>query len=349
MQINEYRCRRLIKEAIKTFNLDLSGLIILTEAATGYYVLTPLIAALAGAEKVYGLTRDSRYGNALLVEEQTLAIAQRWSVSHKIEVLFSREDERISYADVVTNLGFVRPLDDSLLRRLKKTAVIPLMFETWEFRSEDLDLKTCRELDIPVLGMNENHPDLEIFKYVGHLALKLLFEIDIEVIKSRILVIGGGEFGKAVRISLQAAGATVYCVNGEAFYKSKQEHILRKCDAVVVVEHQFRGVLLGQSGQMTARELKSLNSGIALIHIAGNIDQKNLEDENLMFVPSRIALPGYMSVATDYLGPKPLIDLHVAGLKVGESLARERLLGSDGSSSKKAVLAKSSFAQDFVC
>jgi hypothetical protein len=31
---------------------------------------------------------------------------------------------------------------------------------------------------------------------------------------------------------------------------------------------------------------------------------------------------GYMTVATDYLGPRPVIDLHAAGLKVGEALSR---------------------------
>jgi hypothetical protein len=34
-----------------------------------------------------------------------------------------------------------------------------------------------------------------------------------------------------------------------------------------------------------------------------------------------------MTVTTDYLGPKPVIDLHAAGLKAGEVVARSRLAG----------------------
>ena len=50
--MNETRCHQLINQAISLFALDLSNMIVLTEAATGYYMLTPLIAALAGAERV---------------------------------------------------------------------------------------------------------------------------------------------------------------------------------------------------------------------------------------------------------------------------------------------------------
>jgi hypothetical protein len=42
--------------------LDLSGLTILTEAATGAYCVTPVVAALANADQAYALTRPSGYG-----------------------------------------------------------------------------------------------------------------------------------------------------------------------------------------------------------------------------------------------------------------------------------------------
>jgi hypothetical protein len=54
-----------------------------------------------------------------------------------------------------------------------------------------------------------------------------------------------------------------------------------------------------------------------------------------------------MSVATDYIGPTPLIKLHTAGLKVGESLARARLKGLNGLEAELAVLRANSLAQGF--
>jgi hypothetical protein len=54
-----------------------------------------------------------------------------------------------------------------------------------------------------------------------------------------------------------------------------------------------------------------------------------------------------MSVATDYLGPKPLIGLHTAGLKVGETLARARIQGLSALQAEYATLRRLPIAQGF--
>lgn len=64
---NPYRVRRLIEDAIKFNKLDLTNLVVFTEAASRNYVVTPIIAAMAGA-KVYAITSDSPYGKAKDVE-----------------------------------------------------------------------------------------------------------------------------------------------------------------------------------------------------------------------------------------------------------------------------------------
>ena len=54
-----------------------------------------------------------------------------------------------------------------------------------------------------------------------------------------------------------------------------------------------------------------------------------------------------MSVGTDYLGPKPLIDLHTAGLKVGHSLHLARRAGLSAFDAEMQVLSESDLAQGF--
>lgn len=347
---NEARCRKLIDEAINTFSLNLRGNIVLTEAATGYYVLTPMIAALSGADYVYALTKDSRYGNADKVKDETMALALTWGVKDKIEVLFSRDDHRIKQADIVTNLGFVRPLDSEFLHRLKSTAVIPLMWETWEYREEDLDLEECRRLGIPVLGTNERHPILEIFRYIGQLAMKLLFKLNVEIFRSKIVVIGGGEFGGCAVQSLQNAGASVtqFCIDkGESLQAPIGQELLSDCDAIVIVEHNCHDILIGQGGQLTAKELYELNPSVCIAHIAGGVNQRELEEVGIPFQPPCLAPPGYMSVSTEYLGPRPLIDLHTAGLKVGEMMAQAKKSRLPGFETELAVLKETNLAQGF--
>jgi len=349
--MNKKRTHHLVEQAISTFSLNLQGLSVLTEAATGYYMLTPLIAAMAGAVRVYALTRDSRFGKAEDVYNLTMNMAAEWNVDNKIEIFTDRDDERVGKADIVTNLGFVRPLDASFLRKLKKNAVIPLMWETWEYRAKDLDYEECKRLSIPVLGTDEHHPDLRIFEYIGHLALKLLFEAEIEVFLSNIVVFGRGEFADNTRKTLKAAGARVdYLQTHEDIIieRDKVFHCLEKSDAIVVIDHHSREELIGPKGKISVEDIVSINSGLTVVHICGAVSQTSLQEQGVKCWPQCFAPFGHMSVGADYLGPKPLIDLHTAGLRIGEELARLRMNGFDGLDAEKHILEKLSFADGFA-
>ena len=74
------RLARLVRDAVAECHLDLSGRCVVTEAATGAYVVTPVIAALAGARRVIAITRPTRYGTRSEVREATLELAARLGV-----------------------------------------------------------------------------------------------------------------------------------------------------------------------------------------------------------------------------------------------------------------------------
>ena len=67
------------------------------------------------------------------------------SAATRVEVLTDRESSRLRDVDVVTNLGFVRPIDRALLTRFRAPVAVSLMYEAWERRAADLDLDACRE------------------------------------------------------------------------------------------------------------------------------------------------------------------------------------------------------------
>jgi hypothetical protein len=379
-----HRCARLIRAAIEAFGLDLGGLTVLTEAASGPFVLTPLIAALAGAEKVRALTRDSRYATSREVEELTAGLAERWGVGDRIEVLTSRDDPRIAESDVVTNLGFVRPLDRAMLARLGPTAAIALMFETWERRDTDIDLACCRELGIPVLGTNEDDPRLRTFEYLPLIAAKLLLDLEVEVHGSRLVLVAGGKFAHAIEGGLARMGATVetfapslsgrpggFAKEGEEQEEEEKEkrkvaptdssrrpatsspqrggfeEAIAAADAIIVADHPGSGPILGPGAGQTAADLLEWNPGIVLVHISGDVDAADLAGAGLRHAPERIAPPGHMSVTAGYLGPKPVIDLHTAGLAVGAALARARRRGLDGPRAEESAVAELPLAQGF--
>ncbi len=348
--MNLQRVKKLIEQSISTFSLNLSGSIVLTEAASNYYMLTPLIAARAGAAHVLALTRDSRFGTAKDIQSNLMALADQWNLGTNISVITDRTDDRIGSADIITNLGFVRPLDARFLKQLKKTAAIALMWETWEYRSEDLDLKACRQLDIALLGTNEHHSQLNIFNYLGYVALKLLMETGIEILYSNIIVLGSGEFAEQVTRTLKALNAEISYINLNVFVSENRAdlvRLLKKADALIVVDHHHDIQLIGSQGLITADKLSAINNALVVIHICGNVSQSDLTRNGIFFWPSELAPPGHMSVATDYIGPRPLVDLHVAGLKVGERLYHARKNGLAAFEAEMQVLTELDLAQGF--
>jgi len=62
---------------------------------------------------------------------------------------------------------------------------------------------------------------------------------------------------------------------------------------------------------------------VVLIHICGVVDEVSINQSGVHKIPKKISKPGFMTVTTDYVGPRPVIDLHAAGLKVGEVAINE--------------------------
>ena len=315
-----------IDGAIKKIEPDLRGQQVLTEAASGPFISTAVIAALAGAEKVIACTRDSRWGTADEIAGLMNKLATYFGVRNQVEVSTRSAVDMAQGVDVVTNLGFVRPISRQLIERLPAHAAIALMWEPWEFREEDIDLVAATEFDIPIIATNEHHPNLATFKAVGMLALKLLFEQMCEVSALNILVIGSDPFGHACCETLTAVGAHVTLLEPQGNWPNEAISSAFECaDAIVLVEHRSRIELLGSS---TPRLVELISRrGVQLIHISGLVDVKYLSQNGVQKYPANDVAPGFMTQTTAYVGIKPVVDLHAAGLHVGSIVSRERKKG----------------------
>ena len=331
------RISYLIDKSIKTMDLDLTGLTVLTEAASGNFISTCLIASKAKAKKVYAVTRDSRYGSA----DEVISFCKDSALKLRLKNIEFSEKPAINFAsksDIVTNLGFVRPIDQDLIAKLPKHSVIPLMWEPWELRSSDIDINFCKYREIPVIGTRETDERLNTFKYVGLLAAKLIFEKDIEIYQSNISIIGSNPFGSSIKECLKNIGANVshFMFNNEG--KQSEDDFLENAynsDAIVIAEHHDKTEIIGKESLLDPVILKRNN--IQIIHICGNVDIPMVKKSDIKVWPKDIAAFGHMSVTTEYVGVKPLVDLHTAGLKVGEVSCRSRLRGSSIEESIKAA------------
>ena len=99
----------LLTELVDELQLDLAGLNVYTEAASGHYIFSPILAAVAGASHVTAQVADSTYGLAKDIIKETEKKASQYGVSGQIECVCRRSYSRLSEADVITNSGNVRP------------------------------------------------------------------------------------------------------------------------------------------------------------------------------------------------------------------------------------------------
>jgi hypothetical protein len=322
--VNPARMVALIRETIDFLALDLSRLTVLTEAASGSYVVTPIVAALAGAARVIALTRASRYATAEQVCAQTQALERLCSLPVEVvEIYTERTPDLFAAADIVTNLGFVRPIDAAVVASLKPTAVVPLMCEAWEFRPGDVDAAACRARGIPVIGTNESYPGLDVFAYCGWLALKMLFDAQIEVHKSKLLVVSSDQFGPVIANRLAQTGAAVRLLASLADIGAAD----LPADALIVADYARQDMIIGPGGDVTAAEMASACPGVTVIQFVGQVDVAGLAAAGVHVYPGSELGPRRMALTLAGLAPRPVIELHAAGLKVGEIAARARLAG----------------------
>jgi len=330
--------KNIILNSIKKINLDLSNLIVLTEAATGNWIFTPIIAAFANAKKVICITKDSQYGKSNDIKLNFKKITQFLKINEKIQVYSEPESKLISEADIITNSGLVRPIDKKFIDSMKETAVISLMWEPWEFRPEDIDLYECWKKQIPILGVNEHNSIMNIMKYDGEAIIKILNNANVSLLNKKIILVGENLSALYMYDSLQKAGANVFFVSqlleetcnikkipiiGNNLNEEKVNPYLENSDLIIINSIPIKEKIIGGNG-MSVEKLKQLSPNVSIFVYFGNVDYQKIISSGLKCFPSTSRGDGYMGWTVDVLGPKPTIELNSLGLKVGEILAKNR-------------------------
>lgn len=319
MLIKHIKALRQIRDCIRVLELDLSGYEVLTEVGSNNYLYTPLIASLAGASKVNAWTRDTKYGKASDIINECEAIRKHFEIKTNIS-FHDIDSQRISHiesADIITNSGFLRPLNSDKLKHCKKTAVIPLMYEAWELRREDIDIEYCNKTSIKVAGTWENHPSIGVFNSIKHLAIKLSLEAGYEVYQNKIIVWSDDEFGEVSKRGFEEFGAK------EVILTNSYQELVRNAEGVDFIflcdYDEERKYLSEKNGIFDLTELQSINQTIGIVHLYGDVDY-NAFNHKVSIYPNKNGFAKAMSETLGYLGLKPIINLQVAGFRVAQEM-----------------------------
>ena len=321
-----------MEERIKLTRLDLRGFAVLTEAATGAYAVTPVIAAMAGAREVVAFTRGSRFGPVEQVIAETNRLVRAVGSALPVTVVSRISPTEYSRFDIVTNSGHLRPITREHVMHMKTTAVIPLMYESWELRKSDVDLQACRERGIKTAGTNEHNDLLDVFAFLGPLVVHALHNASVPVVGSRIAVVSNNAFGAPVVGHLLRNHAEVFCIGPKECFDEIDEAVLcgdfptvelaRHVDACVVATTPSVSSELTYDRYALTEFLGELCPATC-IHLWGDIDHKALVQSGIVMVPSGPVPDGHQGLAMGAVGPEPIIRLITGGLKVGEILVKK--------------------------
>ena len=324
---------------IEALNLNLKGTTVLTEAASGAYAVTPIIAALAGA-KVYAFTKSTNYGSIDEIFNNTRKLInqfEKWKLD--ISLIDKLTPEIISKADIITNSGHLRPLDQEKLQYAKDSLVISLMYEAWEWRDSDMDISYIKKRGFRVGATNERHPEVDVFNYLGDMALKMIFDAGLCAYKNNFILICNNDFGHYIAKTLsKVCGSLAVCDIDENRQKYSDLQIdwignfpefevpeyYKHCDAIILSAYPFDKLWIGKENTpILISKLKSEIENPYILRFCGDIDEKYKNEIN--FYPN-IVTSGHMGILPSDIGLDSVIRLQGGGLKVGELMLKNECL-----------------------
>ena len=326
---------RLIRRAIESTRLDLKGLRVLTEASVGYRRITPVLAALAGADEVYAVGRDTVATSRKEAEEQTAYLAELARVGTRIRLLSTRLQAPLDTVDIVTDLPGVRPIDESIVRNVAETAAVTLMRGAANWRGGDVDVATCRRHGVAVAGLDEEAVGLH--RYPPLAVLAALLDLGVEVAGSTVIVTGDGPSCAYVVQALARLGARVLVAapetagriglyggekTGETLAEEAVSGRLPEADALVLCPADADERRIGPGAPTDATRLAAAAPHLAVVGVDAENDLRALGAAGLRCRPA-----GGPDGTFDLL-PQAVVAQHAAGLKVAEVMTRARRRGS---------------------
>ncbi len=323
-----------IEQAVQRLDLNLKGKTVLTEAATGAYVVTPILAALAGA-KVYAFTKTTRYGTVDEVKKLTYDLLKQFSIDEsQLIIIDELTADIISKADIITNSGHLRSLNADKLQHAKKGAVIPLMYEAWEWRDGDLDLDFCNQNSIKVGATNERHPYVDVFNYLGDMALKMIFDAGLCPYKNNFILLCNNDFGPFIAKVLSKVCDNLGVIDtaeNKANYEGLKIDWLgnfpdftatekyKNAEGIIFTAYPFENTWIGKNNTpISIQKLKEEFENPFILRYAGHISEEDCNNE-IRFHPQHVHA-GHMGILPSAIGFDPIVRLQSGGLKVGQLL-----------------------------
>ncbi|MDD3014590.1 MAG: hypothetical protein PHC34_12885 [Candidatus Gastranaerophilales bacterium] len=315
-----YKLIRLIEQSIKDFKLDLTDCNILLPAALTEPALAPVMASLAGAANIYVPARDIETVN------KTTFFVNELDLKSRIVFIEKENPQILSGLDIVIKGEGVSYIDSDFISKLNENCVISVFPKNFDFINiEGIDLEGCAKKKIPVITVDPDDKNLMLNKYFAHLTVKRCFQANMDILNSRILLVGSGELMETILGLLKTMGAMVY-----AAYTDRQQdqlYILRhlhEVDTVIIADYpQKSELVIGNGGFINIGDLADINPEIRIVHISGKMEINPLAFNRVFYTPEVIT-QNSLNVNANDIGLRALSDTTAAVMKVAQTLIKSK-------------------------
>jgi hypothetical protein len=211
-------------------------------------------------------------------------------------------------------------------------AIVSLMYEGWEFRAEDLDLDYIKARGIRVAATNERHPEVDVFSYLGELAVRQIHLAGLSLARNRFVLYCNNPFGPYLARTLGALCTELIVVDdnddptpyadSRITWAGNLEQLkdqLPRTDiaGIVLAAYPFDQEWIGIDGMIHPQYISDNFPGAVLLRFAGHVDEASLSRHGIEYYPSSVPI-GHMGSLLSELGPDPVIRLQAGGLKAAE-------------------------------
>ena len=157
---------------------------------------------------------------------------------------------------------------------------------------------------------------MDVFCYLGTMAVKLLLDAGVAVFGSRILILCDNPFGPSLQQGLRKTGAMVALAD-----RLDTALPTDRLDAILVASSPQA---VPRVGAAEAALIADRWPGAVVVQVWGDLDRAALAAADVPYWPAQAPAQGHMGILPSAVGPEPVIRLQAGGLKVAEVLLRSR-------------------------
>lgn len=302
--------KELAKQYIEKYNLDLKSFNVLLPQIEQESNLAVAISALAGAENIYMYNPKININEKKAVED--------WDVN--INTVGSISPELLSSVNIILkNSQIPFPLDKTDCFSGKNN-VISLFPDNMDFFNIiGMESELTGKKDLSIIGLDPEDTRLGLYQRFSHIILKKCFNIGIDIFKSKILLIGHGDFLNCALSLLKYSGAVVYTYNTKT--STDQSYVLKHLkdlDAIITLDYpQTEKQLIGSKGVISISDIVDLCPHVKVINICGQVETGSLNLGKIEYMPKN-PFHGFLNLNMSDLGERGITEYITLGLKIAE-------------------------------